>query len=807
VEQANETPLVFDPSEASLPVFPDAGSDTQTVAVVDGVASVRATAYSNPITNTAENQPLNAVDGDPQTSWKEGAFSPGTDESIQVKLVHPVTADHITLLQPQNGAKNRTVTNVTLSFDHGPPVTAALGRASDAPPGQVVRFPSRTFGSVTVTINATSSGVRKDYRRFSAVGFSEIGIPGVAPATEVLRLPTDLLAATGTRSLAHPLDILLNRIRAQVTPPRSDPEASMARQFTLPTARTFSIGGTARISTLIPDPTVDELVGRTGGSPGPGQATVVSANSSGRLPGNLRSSASAAVDGDPSTSWEPGLGHQPGNWVEYQLSRPVTFDHLDLQVVADGRHSIPTSLTVSTPSGTRVVTLPPIAAGAGRPQGSVTAVPVTFPALTGADVRVTVDSVRAHTFLDYLSNSTNTDPVALAEVGIPGVAPMVTPATVPTHCSPDLVAVDGHPVDVEVSGSTATALANGGLTIRGCGNAAGGITLAAGTHTITTSTRRATGLNVDALALGSAAGGSAQDLTATGLLPAPPAPPSAPVDVVHQDRTSMTVEVHGDGTPVWLVLGQSQSRGWKATTATGVDLGSSTLIDGYANGWYLPAALVRGTTTVTLTWAPQRVVDAALVVSGATLVVCVVLIALPPRFLASGRRRRRGGGPRGTHSTRPEAVGVDEAVGAAASGRGDPERPVPASVLRSGGSAPTWPRALGIALLGGLVAGVVVAPLAGALTAAVILVELLVDRSRVVVVAGTVALLLATVGYVTVAQHDNAFASDINWPSHTGVANSLVWLALCLLGADGLVQWVRHRRGVGAAAPPRSDPA
>ncbi len=35
VEQANETPLVDNPAEASLPVFPDAGSGTQTVAVVD----------------------------------------------------------------------------------------------------------------------------------------------------------------------------------------------------------------------------------------------------------------------------------------------------------------------------------------------------------------------------------------------------------------------------------------------------------------------------------------------------------------------------------------------------------------------------------------------------------------------------------------------------------------------------------------------------------------------------------------------------------------------------------------------------
>ncbi|MGD0313825.1 MAG: alpha-(1-_3)-arabinofuranosyltransferase family protein, partial [Acidimicrobiales bacterium] len=81
VEQANETPLVDNPAEASLPVFPDAGSGTQTVAVVTGVASVRATAYSNPITNTAENQPLNAVDGNPDTAWTEGAFSPATGQA------------------------------------------------------------------------------------------------------------------------------------------------------------------------------------------------------------------------------------------------------------------------------------------------------------------------------------------------------------------------------------------------------------------------------------------------------------------------------------------------------------------------------------------------------------------------------------------------------------------------------------------------------------------------------------------------------------------------------------------------------
>ncbi len=113
---------------------------------------------------------------------------------------------------------------------------------------------------------------------------------------------------------------------------------------------------------------------------------------------------------------------------------------------------------------------------------------------------------------------------------------------------------------------------------------------------------------------------------------------------------------------------------------------------------------------------------------------------------------------------------------------------------------------MGIALLGGLVAGLIVAPLTGVLIAAVVLLGLRVDRSRLVTVLGTVGLLAATAGYVTLHQHRNGFVSDINWPFHEGLANSLVWIALCLLGADGLVQWVRQRYGVGTAVATASDP-
>jgi len=462
----------------------------------------------------------------------------------------------------------------------------------------------------------------------------------------------------------------------------------------------------------------------------------------------------------------PALGNQDGDWIEATLSKPVSFDHLDLQVVADGEHSIPSSITITTSSGSRTVTLPDIASGTGRPEGSVTPVTVNFPALSGSDVRVTINSVRTHTFFDYYGYAPNTDPVGLAEVGIPGAAPETTPTAVPVHCYSNLLSIDGRPIDIAISGPTATALSNDALTIHGCGDSANGITLAAGRHTVHTSGFSTAGLDIDALTMGSAAGGAA--------LPSPRPSrqsPSPAVTVLHQDRTSLTLAVKGTGKSFWLVLGQSQSRGWTATTASGTELGTSTLIDGYANGWFVPGSLATAATTITLSWTPQRVVNAALLASGATLLVSLVLIALPSDFGASrGRRRRR-------HvddvSALPELI----------------------SSLRSEGATPSWTTSVGIALAGGLAAAVFVAPLAGLLIGAVTLFEAREPRLRSIVLGGAIGCLLAMAGYVVVGQHSNRFVSDISWPAHFGVANSLVWIALFLFAADAVVQWARHRIG------------
>jgi arabinofuranan 3-O-arabinosyltransferase len=824
VESAGETPLAINPSEVAMPVFSAAGSDTQTVAEISQVASVRATSYGNPIANTPENRPFQALDGNRDTAWTEGAFSPATDQSLQIKLTHPVTTNHLMLLQPQTGKPNRHVTRVTLTFDGHRHENIVLSHASRVGHGQVVTFPRTTFRTLRVTVDATSAGILKSYESQSAVGFAEVDIPGVPPATETLRLPTDLLNAVGTASASHQLDIVLSRERADpATPPRTDPELTLDRQFTLPTARNFSIGGLARISTLTADPVINSLVGRTSAttaSSSRGAPTVVFAHSSGRLPGDLTADASAAVDGNPGTSWMPGLGSQVGGWVDFQISKPITFDHLNLQLVADGRHSIPTVITVTTSSGSRRVVLPHIRTGVGRPQGSVTPVLAQFPALTGANVKVTIDATDPVNFLDYVSGGQNTEPVGLAEAGIPGVAALTTPAQVPTQCRSNLLQVDGKPIDIAISGTSAAALSSGGLSITGCGNSANGIRLSAGTHTLTTSSYTTAGLNVDSLTLASAAGGAPLPLTSTGVIPVtpPPAAHSPSVKVLSQNRTGMKVSVTGDGTPFWLVLGESQSRGWVATTQSGVDLGSSTLIDGYANGWYIPGTAATGTTVVNIEWQPQRVVNVAILASSGALAASLGLVLLPPGIVAErlSRRRYRKGKGRGKRASAGASAASEAGVAAEA---GAPQatavmdtediedwEPRLSNPLRSGGRRPTWYWAAGIAVLGGLIAAVAVAPLAGLAVGAVLLLGLLVDRSRVLLVLGALGLITLTGVVMARGQFIHRFVPDINWPAHFPVANSFTWLAICLLGADAIVVAVRLRPPPAARSGQDDDP-
>jgi arabinofuranan 3-O-arabinosyltransferase len=334
------------------------------------------------------------------------------------------------------------------------------------------------------------------------------------------------------------------------------------------------------------------------GRPGADHTGIV-AYSLGRLPGDLKAGAIATVDGDPSTVWEPGFGatHQAGQWLQYRLPRPITFDRLDLEVVADGLHSVPTSITVSADSGHATVQLPAIADSTVA--GSLVDVPVSFPSLTGQSIRITVDTVRLQTTPNYYSESAIALPLGIAEVGIPGLHAASLPASVPASCRSDLVTVDGKPVWVSVSGSTAAALGRQALDVSLCGPDAGGLALGPGSHTLRSTMGQISGFDVDQLAFDSAPGGgpmpAAPSTGGPGATNAPalaPAPVSTSpvVRVTRQSPTSIHLTVAGvhpgpGQIPFDLILGQSVNAGWTATVNGAGSLGRPILIDGFANGW------------------------------------------------------------------------------------------------------------------------------------------------------------------------------------------------------------------------------
>ncbi|MHB8330361.1 MAG: discoidin domain-containing protein, partial [Acidimicrobiales bacterium] len=619
-----------------------------------------------------------AIDGNPDTAWETGSFSDPRGQWWQVTFTTSLTTDHVTLVQPQRGDNNQWITEVTLQFDGRRPLRTSLGAASRAPGGQELTFPTRRFRTLRITIDDTNlPAARAESGGASPVGFAEVSVAGVR-ATEIISMPQDLLRAVGQGAREHRLTIVMTRQRVAPVPPRSDPESSLNRMFWLPGARTFSMTGTARIDTLIPDDSIDELMGRPG-SNGSG----VVAYSRGRLPGDLHDTASAALDGDLATMWSPGLGaaHQVGQWLSVHLPRPITFDHMDLEVVADGRHSVPTRLGIATEHGSVTVALPPIVDG--TTPGYTRSVPLHFAPLTGRQITVTILGARLERTSDYYSGTSIALPLGIAELGIPGVRAPPLPAAMPAPCRSDLLTVDGRPVPLRVTGSTADALNGDGLALSLCGSAAGGLSLGPGTHTVASALGHVTGIDIDQLVLDSAPGGVAQAGDTSGVVAAPVRPTTPTVTVVSRTTTAIHLRITQVTGTFWLVLGESLNAGWQATVGGGSSLGPSQLVDGFANGWLVrtPGATAGAprTLSVTVRWTPQEPVDVALAVSLGAGAVCLVLALWPRRRWV--RRARHAPAP----------------VGAVA--ENDPELGSPrlVSPLISAGAAPPWPLALVVA--------------------------------------------------------------------------------------------------------------
>ena len=831
-ETPGENPAKTDLSDSPIELFPGTTIDSKSYASYVGAVNVTASSYGNSVSYTPEDQAYSAIDGNFDTAWITGTFVPDpAGQWWQTRFANPVTTDHITLVQPQRGDRSRWVSAVTLTFDGKDPVRYDLTSASHLTTGQTLTFPSQTFRTLRVTIDGTTDDTATPLSA-SAVGFAEVEIPGQV-VHQVVQMPTQMLSTLGAVSQANRLTFVMTRQRTSQFPPRTDPETTITRQFTLPTSRTFALSGAASLSALIPDDEIDRLVGRT-----PTTSTgVADAYSTGRLPGALGATASATVDGDPTTSWQPGLGSdaQVGSTLTYDLAKPQALTGLAMQVIADGRHSVPTAMTITSGSQVRHVTLPAIADG--TVPGAVTTVPVSFPALTGSHFIITFTAVRPEYAANYYSAGPLALPLGIAEIGFPGARFASTPSDLPGNCVSNLLTIDGQPVDVALVGSAPHALQNGEVQLVPCGPDAKGITLGAGPHVVQTTAGHnqpcanapttCTGWNIDQLALDSAAGGGpgpavfptsagTPQLAATQ----PGAAPSVNPTSSHVDRH--TGDVSGASQSFELVLGQSLNKGWQAVARPGpgaragsgaVDLGAPHLVDGFANGWHVSAADLQRLGgpgfTVELTWTPQREVWVALAVSAATLVLCLVLGLLPLR----ARRRvrawlpRRLRGPAGPDAPERPAVPFD-APALALPSTPPPKDQRPRGWLR-------FPRALVIGAVTGGVAALVTPPRAGLVVAGVVALGLLVPWARAAATVGALALIVA--GCINVVQGQNVhhYLPGSNWAASFIHAGNLIWLGVVLLLADAVISGLglRVRKPLGrralraGAVPPRSTDA
>ena len=263
--------------------------------------------------------------------------------------------------------------------------------------------------------------------------------------------------------------------------------------------------GTARVSSDADAPAIAAALGTPDVDAGAVRATAKEF-----MQGCLACRPEAAIDGDLATAWQTPFVGVRDQWLDYELPAPITFDRMDLSVVADGRHSVPTRIRLEVGDDVRVLTLPPI--GDAATENATATVPLTFPAVTGRTVRVTIEDVREVNTFSYFSNGLALTAGRIAELGIPGLAapprpqPRSAASVATTCCSSTAIRCRSASSARQPTGSRTAPLA-----VETCDPAdpsrAPSLTLDAGSHEVEAALGVETALQLDRLVLASAAGG------------------------------------------------------------------------------------------------------------------------------------------------------------------------------------------------------------------------------------------------------------------------------------------------------------
>ena len=742
-ETAASFPLVEDPKDTRLELFPGQTASDQSVAWFgDDVANVQASTYGNIVAYSTEVRPINAIDSDPRTAWSTGGFSDVVGDRLTITYNRPITATHVDLLQTEG---NRWITKATILLDGVASQTATLGDESFVGSGQRVDFGGeRTFTTLSVRIDDSNVTGRTNWLGLSNVGFREVTVPGVS-AQEWIVTPS-----SGVEELAPDatnVAYLFSRLRSNpIEGFRQDTELQLRRIFRVGATNDFQLSGRVRLSAGVNGVLVDELVGRPGLADG--YPTVSGTD---YLNGVLEARPSSALDDNPKTAWTTKFDSQVGATATVTSPSLLSFDRLRLSVINDREHSVPTALHLTLDDGVvRTVPIPEIPTA--DELGNVATVNVPTGQLSSRVVRISIASERAVTTKEYFSGGQRILPIAIAEFGLP-TRVGATPATLPSQCRTDLLNLDGQPQGFTLEGTVADAIARSPLALVPCGSGTGSASrLDVGDHRLETAKGLDTGIDIDSIELRS--------------IPVTPATAATNVPVTSATETgtnSYSVTIENSTVPFWLVLGQSLSEGWSATVRGGPSLGSPTLIDGYANGWLIDPAITGSTFTVDITWAPQKFVWAGLAVSAPWFLgLCAAALVLT-------RRRRRG------------VTSYAEATD-------------PVLVASSTSHSVTLAERLGLVAIVASVAAIV-GGLGVAVAMAAISALLVWNRRRSIIAALTVLVSIAGIVVLyTGLQYRREFSNGVEWPAGFWFAHQLGLVAVLTVAAETLIRWFLRTR-------------
>ena len=608
-ELAGFEPLIFDPQDNRLPLFPAAtaagsgvADDIRTVAVHRTGPEISASRFGNPVTHTLDDRPVHAADGDLSTAWTVADFAEARGEFLRFAFTEPQTVASLHAVQPLVEA-NRHITEIMIVADGGDQRrTLPLSSASWTTEGEELTFAPITGTVFDVILTDLDYPVSDTYPvGISPVGFAELTLGKSPPTEEWIRTPRALVDRLGEELDAHDLAVVLTRERSDPREPvRDTPERFMRRLVPVPTPRVFEVSGTVRL-----DATMDSTVIDTFLRPG----DPVTLTSTGSLEGSLGAGPSALLDGDPATAFVGRFESQRGQAWRVQAEQPAPLDGIELDIIVDRYRSVPSRLAVSLDDGPAVE----FETGLGLEDaalGSTRTVRLPVEASSVSSIRIEIVASVDRLTRDWYSNAMVAMPFAVAEMRAGGLS-VAADAAIDTGCVDGLLSIDGRPVSVRVTGSAAAARKGDALRLEGCSPAP---TQPGDVEVITAAASTSLPLTVDQIVLHSAR------------------QVSAPAEIVPLSvEWRSDVEARGTVPPGnegrWLVLGQSRNDGWEAVV-DGQSLGAPRLVDGFANGWLLPAEGGE----LTLQWTPQRLVTVALWMSlGAALAVLVLALR------ASGR--------------------------------------------------------------------------------------------------------------------------------------------------------------------------